>query len=58
MEIQLYAEETMESISRSVNTRPNVVFALLFEEDASGSYFDEAITTKDKKDFFTEVLKS
>ena len=42
MEMQIYAEETIASTFRSTTTKPNLVFAILFEEDDKGSYFDQA----------------
>lgn len=57
MEMQIYAEETLESIQRNKNERPNIVFALLFEEDTAKSYFDEAILTQDKKELFDKLIE-
>lgn len=34
MEMQIYAEETLASTFRAITTKPNLVFAILFEEDS------------------------
>jgi hypothetical protein len=56
MEMQIYAEETLASTFRTTTTKPNLVFAILFEEDDKGSYFDQAFRL-DGKEYFQKVLE-